>query len=89
MLNGLAAAFLAAYIAAVAYRGNVQGLVSEVRNEVGFVKWAVALFALAMIHAWAGGSAKKIIEQIAVGALVALIVSRGGQAAEQINKFFK
>lgn len=88
MLNGLAAAFLAAYIAAVAYRGNVQGLVSEVRNEVGFVKWAVALFALAMIHAWAGGAAKKIIEQVAVGALVALIVSRGAKAAEKIEDFF-
>lgn len=89
MLNGLAAAFLAAYIAAVAYRGNVQGLVGEARNEVGFVKWAVALFALAMIHAWAGGTTKKIIEQIAVGALVALVVSRGGKAAEQISDFFK
>lgn len=89
MLNGLAAAFLAAYIAAVAYHGNVQWLVGEARNEVGFVKWAVALFALAMIHAWAGGTAKKIIEQIAVGALVALIVSRGGKAAEQVSDFFK
>lgn len=89
MLNGLAAAFLAVYLGAVAFRGNGLELVGEAKQEIGFVKWAVALFALAMIHAWAGGTTKKIIEQIAVGALVALVVSRGGKAAEQINDFFK
>lgn len=89
MLNGLAAAFLAVYIGAVAFRGNAEGLAGELKNETGFIKWALALFALAMIHAWAGGTARKIIEQIAVGAMVALVVSRGGKAAEQINDFFK
>lgn len=88
MLNGLAAAFLAAYIAAVAFRGNAQRLTGELKNETGFIKWALALFALAMIHGWAGGAAKKIIEQVAVGALVALIVSRGAKAADQIEGFF-
>ena len=89
MLNGLAAAFLAAYIGAVAYRGNTDGLIDAIKQEGGFIKWAIALFALAMIHAWAGGAAKKIIEQVAVGALAALIISRGSKAAEQINDFFK
>lgn len=89
MFNGLAGGFLALYLASVAYRGNAVALGEQIKTETGFVKWALALFALAMIHAWSSGSVRKFVGGVAGVTFLTLLIRKGPDVAEQVNNFFK
>jgi hypothetical protein len=49
MLDGLAFLIVAAYLGVVTYRGNAKGLVAELKTDIPFIEFAVALGALGLL----------------------------------------
>lgn len=88
MLNGTIATFVGFYLLTVLYADNEDKLLAAIKQETGFLKWGGALIMLYYLYKFAGGKAGELIQQLTLLALVALLLSRGGEPLKQVGQFF-
>lgn len=88
MLNGTVASFIGFYLLTVLYADNDDKLISAIKEEAGFLKWGGALIMLYYLYKFAGGKSGELIQQLTLLALVALLLSRGGEPLKEISNFF-
>lgn len=91
--NGLVAAGLTIYLGMVLWNGNAAQLYELLKQEDGFLRWAVSIIVLWFI--WRQSGRNKIIGGIMTMAIIAtfiLMVGEGQQLKKltnSINNFFK
>lgn len=74
MNNGLAALIVGAYLLAVAWRGNTGALVERLKEDRGFVPWALAFVLLWLAYQ---GTRNKVVLSFMFVALAAFFIQAG------------
>ena len=83
--SGFAALAIAVYLGLVVYNGNVTALMAQLKTEVPFLKWGVALLVLYFVRVEIGGA---LGAEIVGLVLLALLLVTGATLFPAMKKFF-